>query len=163
MAIVVSDTSPVRALSHLHLLHLLPTLFGEVLIPPAVQQELAAPSRHFPAFDATTAPEMTIRAPRDRAKVAFFRQTLGPGESEALALALETSASAILVDERKARVTAVAEGLVPLGVIAVLLSAKQKGLVPTVLPLLDRLTAEINFFVSSDLRIQTAFRAGEAP
>ncbi len=43
MAIVVSDTSPVRALAHLGRLDLLKTLFGEVLIPPAVLDELEQP------------------------------------------------------------------------------------------------------------------------
>ena len=38
--IVVSDTSPVTALLQVDYGSLLPTLFGEVLIPPAVQAEL---------------------------------------------------------------------------------------------------------------------------
>jgi predicted nucleic acid-binding protein len=43
MPVVVSDTSPVRALAHLRLLNILPGLFGRVLIPPAVVTELASP------------------------------------------------------------------------------------------------------------------------
>src|SRR5689334_650360 len=43
MPVVVSDTSPVRALAHLNLLTVLPALFGRVLIPPIVQRELAYP------------------------------------------------------------------------------------------------------------------------
>jgi hypothetical protein len=47
MCLVVSDTSPVRALDHLELLNPFPVLFDVVLIPPAVQEELV-PSRFVP-------------------------------------------------------------------------------------------------------------------
>ena len=40
MAVVVSDTSPIRALSHLGRVDLLRELFGTVLVPPAVDEEL---------------------------------------------------------------------------------------------------------------------------
>jgi predicted nucleic acid-binding protein len=43
VAVVVSDTSPIRCLDHLGLLEILPSLFGEVLIPPAVAEELREP------------------------------------------------------------------------------------------------------------------------
>jgi hypothetical protein len=38
--IVVSDTSPIRALSHLDLLTVLEELFSQVIVPPAVAREL---------------------------------------------------------------------------------------------------------------------------
>lgn len=40
MSIVVSDTSPIRALSHLGRLDLLAYLFQEVVVPPAVRRGL---------------------------------------------------------------------------------------------------------------------------
>jgi hypothetical protein len=51
VAIVVSDTSPIRALHQIGQLSLLEYLFGDVLIPPAVMEELAAPRRNFPPLD----------------------------------------------------------------------------------------------------------------
>ena len=42
-ALVVSDTSPIRALAHLGRLDVLASLFDEVLIPPAVARELEFP------------------------------------------------------------------------------------------------------------------------
>lgn len=45
MAIVVSDTSPVRALAHLGCAMWLDELFGGVVLPPAVVQELNGFSR----------------------------------------------------------------------------------------------------------------------
>jgi predicted nucleic acid-binding protein len=43
--IVVSDTSPIRALAFLEHLEVLQRLFGTVVIPPAVVEELAHPAR----------------------------------------------------------------------------------------------------------------------
>ena len=43
--IVVSDTSPIRALVFLEHLSVLEKLFGTVVIPPAVGHELAHPAR----------------------------------------------------------------------------------------------------------------------
>jgi len=40
MLVVVSDTSPIRALAHLGLLDLLQRLFDRIAIPPAVASEL---------------------------------------------------------------------------------------------------------------------------
>jgi predicted nucleic acid-binding protein len=42
MPLVVSDTSPIRALSHLQRLDLLSRLFDVILIPPAVSRAIAA-------------------------------------------------------------------------------------------------------------------------
>ena len=44
MPVVVSDTSPLRALAHLGYMDWLETLFHRVLLPPTVVFELAHPS-----------------------------------------------------------------------------------------------------------------------
>ena len=46
--IVVSDTSPIRALAFLEQLSVLEQLFGTVVVPPAVVDELAHPARLAP-------------------------------------------------------------------------------------------------------------------
>ena len=48
MAIIISDTSPVRAFAYLGRFDLLAQLFGEILIPPAVMIELENPSSKLP-------------------------------------------------------------------------------------------------------------------
>jgi uncharacterized protein len=62
-AIVVSDTSPVRALAHLQQLELLRKLFSEVLVPPAVAHELANPAAGLPAVDVATFPYLRVVSP----------------------------------------------------------------------------------------------------
>src|SRR5215813_10088940 len=99
MAIVVSDTSPIRALAHLGLLDLLPRLFGDVLIPPAVLGELGTPRTLLPAVDVSQHPFIQVRAPVDANLVAQLRTEIDPGESEAIALAVEVKPDRLLMDE----------------------------------------------------------------
>ncbi len=44
MPLVVSDTSPIRALEFVDCLEMLPALFDSILIPPAVADELLRPA-----------------------------------------------------------------------------------------------------------------------
>src|SRR4051812_46493777 len=98
MRIVVSDTSPIRALLHLNLLHLLRDIFGQVTIPPAVHSELqhASPdcfqlAQHLP-------PYLVVEAPKDQGTVRQLAKDLEDGEAQAIALALEADEALILMD-----------------------------------------------------------------
>ena len=149
MSIVVSDTSPIRALHQLGLISLLETLFGEVLVPPAVVAELAAPRRAFPSIDVASVACLRVTAPKDQSQVAILRRTLDAGESEAIALALELGAD--LIDEASGRSEARRLGIQPVGVLAVLIRGKKSGAVSAVMPLVDRLRDDFGFFVSTHL------------
>ena len=161
MSIVVSDTSPIRALAHLNLLNLLRDLFGTVLIPPAVAEELRSPAWGPHPIEIDQLRFVTIRAPEDRNQVNRLRLRLDPGESEALALALEIRPEAILIDEAAGRAVAKELGLEPLGVLGVFLRAKRSGLIVQVAPLMERLKRELRFFVSRQLEAEILRLAGE--
>jgi predicted nucleic acid-binding protein len=159
--IVVSDTSPIRALAHLGHLGLLQSLFDEVLVPPTVADELKVPRRLLPALDIASVPAARVQSPVDRARVAMLSHDLDPGESEAIALALEVRADHLLIDEWAGRQAAITLGLRPLGVLGLLVKAKQAGLIQEVKPLIARLEAEINFFVGEVVRAEILRDAGE--
>ncbi|MGP0066280.1 MAG: DUF3368 domain-containing protein [Isosphaeraceae bacterium] len=161
MAVVVSDTSPIRALAHLSLLALLPELFAEVLVPPVVDDELKRPPTGLPSVDVAGLRFVTIQAPRDRTRVQELLRDLDPGESEALALAVEVGVSVVLIDESAGRRMARQLGLLPIGVLGILIRAKQRGLVLEVVPLLDRLRSELGFFISDQLRSEVQRLADE--
>jgi predicted nucleic acid-binding protein len=72
----------------------------------------------------------------------ILRIALGPGESEAIALALEIAAQWVILDERPARRLAQALGLPVIGTLGVLLASKRRGLLPAVRPCVD---AQVNF------------------
>lgn len=161
MTIVVSDTSPIRALGHLDRLDLLASLFREVVVPTAVAVELEQPRPRFAPVAVRGLPFIRIGSPHNRVAVDQLRQMLGPGEAEAIILAEELHAEAILIDETAGRAIALQRGLRPIGVLGILLRAKRCGLVPEVSCLLDRLQVELGFFLSRKLVDDTLRQAGE--
>lgn len=76
-----------------------------------------------------------------------LRRDLDPGESESIALALELGADLILLDEHDGRRLAQQQGLKPMGVVGVLLLAKQRGLLPPIRPELDALRTDAGFWL----------------
>lgn len=90
--LVVSDTSPIRALQALRLVPLVEQMYGVVYIPPAVVRELSVAAPVIGPFSVSDHPGFIMRAPTDRNRVAELLTELNTGEAEALALALELHA-----------------------------------------------------------------------
>ena len=67
----------------------------------------------------------------------------------------------LLIDDSDGRRLAKAEGAPILGLMGVLLMAKEAGLVDNVKSLIDRLREEANFFLSDRLREEILKLAGE--
>lgn len=163
MPLVVSDTSPIRALNHIGLFDALPAFFGEILVPPAVVGELSVAAPRVQPIDLARYPFLRIQAPSDADFVRLLRANLGAGEAEAIALCAEVRADAILIDELAGRRAAKVQGLRPIGTLGVLLRAKRIGRAAEIGPLIDRLQSEISFRVSDDLRRAVLEEAGESP
>ena len=161
MAIVVSDTSPIRALHHLGILTVLERLYGQVYIPDAVAKELGRTRRRFSSLDPSTYPFLSVQSPQDLSKVRELERRLDGGEAAALVLAMERKADVVLIDERLGREVARELGLPVIGVLGILIEAKDRNLVSALRPLLDRLQKELDFYLSSSLVIDVLRRAGE--
>lgn len=76
MSIVVSDTSPIRALHFLGQTALLQHLFGTVIVPPAVARELAQPRIPFESINLSVMAFVEVRAPHDPQCVAHYAAAL---------------------------------------------------------------------------------------
>jgi hypothetical protein len=159
--LIVSDTSPLRALNHIGLIGLLQHFFPQVLVPPAVAAELAQQTQLFSPLDLTPWPFIRVQPVADLSRAQMLLGTLHLGESQAIALALEIGAKYLLIDERQGRSVAASVGLVPLGVVGVLGEAKAAKLIPAIGPLLDKLVTQINFRLSPALRDVAIKMAGE--
>lgn len=151
MPIVVSDTSPIRALHHLGLLSLLERIYGTVFLPDAVAVELRRPNSLCPAIEPADFAFLQVESPKDQSRVRAIEASLDDGEAAALVLALEKAADFVLIDERKGRLYAKRLGLKPVGVLAVLTAAKEQSLVPAIRPLIERLQLELQFRLSDQL------------
>ena len=161
--IVVSDSSPLIALADVGQLRLLRELFSTVLIPEAVYQEivLAGAGRTSAEAIQTTA-WIEQRGVTNKRLADVLKLELDAGEAEAIALALESGATLMLLDERRGRQRAVRLGLRVTGVLGVLVEAKHQRLLPAVRPVLDALRHQAGFWIGDDLYRRVLDLAGEA-
>ena len=135
MAVTVADTSPLPYLFQIGHLELLERLFGTVLVPEAVRDELqVGRSLGFDVPDPVRFSWMLIRPAPTIPAVEL--PALGPGESAALALALETPDSLVLLDDAAARAAAARLGLPTTGTLGLLLIAKEQQLIAEVAPVI---------------------------
>lgn len=160
MSIVVSDTSPIRALGHLNLVDILRELYSTVIVPPAVEYELRVPPPRFECINVAEWVFMQVQSPRDHADIARLLDVLDRGEAEAIALASEVSADAILIDESDGRRVAETRGLDVVGTLGVLIQGRHHGLIG---PLIERLQTELRFFLTPALIAEALRQVGEGP
>ena len=155
--IVISDTSAITNLAAIQYLQLLPQLYNQITIPEAVYRELAEIDPPVPGtLEVQMASWLEVRQVVNRNVVERLQieVRLDPGESEAIALALELNADLLLIDERRGRAEANRLGVKITGLLGILVEAKQKKLIVNVKPLMDTLIATSDFRVSSALYSQ---------
>lgn len=157
---VISNTSPIQYLHQLGLLAVLPSLYGMVVVPLAVVEELEeglARGVHLPK------PGELPWARIERAKghaVLPLTSDLGPGESEVLALALERPGATVIIDDGAGRRCAHLLSVPLTGTLGILVAAKRRGWMPALAPILDRLE-ELRFRMHPDARLSTLRLGGE--
>ncbi|MEO1397152.1 MAG: DUF3368 domain-containing protein [Cyanobacteria bacterium J06634_5] len=150
--IIVSDTSALSNLAVVEHLWLLEAIYQTVIIPDVVASELAAASN--PSIPAILKLDWVQTRPVSQSQLANQLQQnrgLDAGEANAIALALELQADDLLIDERLGRQEAVRLGLSIIGILGVLLIAKQRSLIPQVQPVMDALSEQAGFRISPQL------------
>jgi predicted nucleic acid-binding protein len=130
--LVLSDASPLIALSRVNGLAWLPSLFGTVSMPPEVYSEVL-PGLGLPGEDAITqamnAGWLDVTGPPPGTPAL---PELDEGESACIRVALAHDGPALLlIDERAGRTIAQERGLRVAGTAAVIGLAKQRGLIPS--------------------------------
>ncbi|MBL1179247.1 DUF3368 domain-containing protein [Pantanalinema sp. GBBB05] len=159
---VVCNTSPITNLAAIAQLDLLRQLYGEIVIPQAVYNELTVLPNPVPGTsEVQTLPWIRVQQVRNQTQVTEFRRTVDLGEAEALALALEMAAERLLIDDAAGRAIALELGLKITGVLGVLLIAKQRQLIVAVQPLMDNLISQAGFWVSDELYARVLHQSGE--
>lgn len=160
--IVVSNTSPISNLAAVGQLEILHQLYQKVIIPEAVSAELTLGGGSQSGGTAIqTLPWIEIRTVTDRTFVTALELELDPGEAAAIVLAIELKADLLLLDERRGRTVASRFGLQFVGLLGVLIEAKQQGYLVAVKPTLDDLITRAGFWVSQPLYARVLQAAGE--
>lgn len=152
--IVVSDTSVITSLIHIGRLTLLQELHGTVLIPRAVHQELLRTHESLPSF-------VEIRDAANHEMVARLTAEVDVGEAEAIVLCKELRADLLLIDEKLGRQVALREGVRIAGLVALVVEAKQRGLIDSVRKIVEQLEKDAGFRVSDLVKSEAFEKAGE--
>ena len=161
--IVISDTTPLSNLLQIGEIDLLPQLFTHIIIPTLVFEELSILKKRGFAIDALKTIEwLTVQSPGVQSNqiIKELQDLLDPGESHAIALAIELQADYLLMDEKEGRRVARTKELPIIGTLGVLLEAKQEGLISSVREKMDALRA-IHCWIGEELYQQVLKLAKE--
>jgi predicted nucleic acid-binding protein len=162
--IAVCNSSPIIALAGAGQLELLPALYGQIILPDAVFEEITVAGAGEPgAHEIAQAAWVTRQSVRSTPLVAALCIELDAGEADAIALAVESNADLILLDERIGRRAAKRLGLTAVGTLGILIAAKDRGLLATVRPALDALRVNAGFWITDELYSPVLNAANEQP
>jgi len=160
--IIVSDTSPVSNLILIRRLDILQKLFSEVIIPPAVDTEIRALKRFGKDLsEYENADWIKTVSPINQQKLQSLKVRLDEGEAQAIVLALEASCDLLLMDERIGTNIARQEGLQTIGLVGVLIKAKEREIIKEVREILRDLKFEAGFWLGDDLEHKILGKLGE--
>jgi len=147
---IISDTSCFIILSNIGELELLHEVYGEVFTTIEIATE----------FGETLPEWVSIEKVVDKYKQELLELQIDKGESSAIALALETPNSMVILDDYKARRIAEQLRLNYTGTIGVIIKAKLEGKIASIKPLLNRIK-QTDFRISADVELQALKEANE--
>jgi hypothetical protein len=147
--IIIADTSCLIILEKIGQLELLQVLDGEIVITSTIQREFQKP---VPRWIKIEDPQKTSPT--------IIQSLLDPGEMSAISLALEKKDTLLILDDDKARKYAKQLDLKYTGTLGVILEAKRKGKINSVIPILDAIK-KTNFRISPKMEARFLYLAGE--
>lgn len=127
-AVVVADTSPINYLILIGHVAVLPALFGKVILPAVVRDELARPKAPLMVRDWLANPPAWLEVRSSVQTGDPSLADLDDGERSAILLAMELHADLLLIDERRAAKTARSKGFRVAGTLAILGMAARRDL-----------------------------------
>lgn len=156
---IIANAGPLIALGRIAKLSLLPQLYKEVIVPPAVYQEVTYEEERSGAKEIINAAWIQQKSVPDTISVQRLHYWLDDGESEAIVLA-QMMHMPLLIDERRGRNIAKTLHIPCVGTVGVLLTAKNKGHLTAVTPLLEMLQS-VGVHLSTRLCEDARKMAGE--
>lgn len=130
--IVISDTTPILSLLKCGQLDLLRKLYGFVIVPESVYNELTTnPVFEYEKTEILGCPFIKVEKVCNRESVLILRNVTGldAGESEALILYGEQKADILLIDEHKGRRVAKQMSVERIGTMGIFMMAYDKGII----------------------------------
>jgi len=126
---IISDTSCFIILTNIGELELLQKVYGQIVTTPEIVAE----------FGESLPEWVEIAEVKDKYRQRILELQIDKGESSAIALALETPDSVVILDDYKARKIAERLGITFTGTIGVIIKAKLNGIIPSVKPIIEKI------------------------
>ena len=158
---IICNAGPLIALGGVARLELLRDLFGHVWVPAAVRDEVVAGGVAGLGTGAFLKADWIRIADPNRLPDQLLSAFLDVGEAAVVSLALERSASLVLLDDQRAR--RIARDVYRLRVIGtgrVLVEGKRRGLIGPVNPLLDQIRSN-GYWIAERLMNRILLEANE--
>ena len=152
---IISISTPLIILSKIGELEILKNLYGEIIIPRAVFEEVTIKSDAIKNFD-----WIKILEVQDKSNRKIYQAKLHDGEVEVMMLAKEISADLLIIDDNAAKKFAKFLGFQVTGTLGVLLKAKSEKIISEVNPILEKMLAE-NFYIGDEIIKLVLKTAGE--
>jgi len=153
--IIVSDTTAITTMLKVDQAKLLQQLFGELLIPQAMWDELPAFYPKLPGF-------VSLRPVAETNPSLVGIRQLGRGEAEAITLAVEIKADLLLTDDLLARSIAGQMNVRCMGLLGVVFRAKKLGLTSSVGETISLFETKGGLYLSDAVKAEALRMAGES-
>lgn len=138
--VIISDTSCLILLNNIGELDLLKKLYNKITVTVEVADE----------FGESIPDWIEIKSASNLQAKRILELQVDYGEASAIALAIEYPECLLIVDDNKARKVATNLGISITGTIGVIAKAKLNGIIPSVIPLLQKIK-QTNFRLSDEL------------
>lgn len=159
--IVVTNSTILIGLAKIGKLNILPKIFSKIYIPDEVYQEIVEKGKRKSGSEKIKkARWIELKTVRDRVHVNLLMASLEKGEAEVLCLAKELKADLLLADEEKVRKSAILAGFPVMGIVGLLLLAKDLRLIKEVRSYLYELQRK-KFRISERIVLEVLRKAGE--
>ena len=156
---VVSNASPLIYAAKIGFLEALRKLYGKILLPPAVYNEVVEKGVERKAADALIIEEAVMKGylqvvelnERAKAEIKILTkmQDISVGEAEAIALAKQVKAELLIIDERSGTIVARVWGIKTVGLLGIIIEAMYQGIIT-----FEKLKTYYNRVIETEFRLK---------
>lgn len=158
---VIVNSTPIIVLSNIYRLDILKALYGQIIIPQAVYDEVTAKSDSACYQITKHSDWIVVERVANAEQKRMYQAKLHAGEVEVMILAQQNpKADLVILDDNTAKKTAKFLGLTVTGTLGVLLKAKKEGVIESVTPIIDELLSN-GFYITDEVRRMVMESAGE--
>ena len=156
----IVNASPLIFFSRSYHLDLLQHIADEIWVPEPVATEILQRGQHDITAKAMQTTEWLSVKPCPRIPLTIVEWRLGAGESGVLALANEYSGTNAIIDDLSARKCAASLNIPVRGTLGVVLTAKQRGIIPNARNIIEDMMAN-GLYLSTPVLNHALKRVGE--